>query len=161
MSKIRVVHYINNFFAGVGGEEKANIPPEKRSGVVGPGIAIQKAFGDEAEIVATVICGDTYFGENIKEATKVLLDMIKEEKPDLFIAGPAFNAGRYGVACGDIATAVQNELNIPALTGMYVENPGADMFKKDVYVVETSDSEAGMRKALPKIDKLAVKLDNG
>ena len=40
MSKIRVVHYINNFFAGVGGEEKANIPPEKRSGVVGPGMAI-------------------------------------------------------------------------------------------------------------------------
>ncbi len=29
MSKIRVVHYINNFFAGIGGEEKADIPPEK------------------------------------------------------------------------------------------------------------------------------------
>ncbi|MRZ29058.1 hypothetical protein GKD08_09815, partial [Paeniclostridium sordellii] len=32
MSKIKVVHYINNFFAGIGGEEKANIPPEKRKG---------------------------------------------------------------------------------------------------------------------------------
>ena len=42
-------------------------------------------------------------------------------------------------------------LNIPALTGMYIENPGADMFKKDVYIVETADSAAGMRKALPKM----------
>ena len=27
MDKIRVVHYINQFFAGIGGEEKADIPP--------------------------------------------------------------------------------------------------------------------------------------
>ena len=30
MSKIRVVHYINQFFAGVGGEEQAHIAPELR-----------------------------------------------------------------------------------------------------------------------------------
>ena len=30
MSKIRVVHYINQFFAGVGGEEQAHIEPELR-----------------------------------------------------------------------------------------------------------------------------------
>ena len=63
--------------------------------------------------------------------------MVKKYNPDLFIAGPAFNAGRYGVACGTIAKAVQESLDIPCLTGMYVENPGADMFKKDVYIVET------------------------
>jgi len=119
MSKIRVVHYINNFFAGVGGEEKANISPEERKGIVGPGMAIQNFFGDKAEIVATVICGDTYFSKNMKEATKVLSDMIKEEKTDLFIAGPAFNAGRYGVACGSICKAVEDKLEIPVINGMY------------------------------------------
>jgi glycine reductase len=61
MSKLRVVHYINNFFAGIGGEEKADIAPEVRDGVVGPGLALDKAFGEEAEVVATVICGDSYF----------------------------------------------------------------------------------------------------
>ena len=29
---IRVVHYINQFFAGIGGEEKADIKPEVRDG---------------------------------------------------------------------------------------------------------------------------------
>lgn len=112
MSKIRVVHYINNFFAGIGGEEKADIPPEKRAGVVGPGIAFQSQFNDGAEIISTVICGDTYFGENIESATQELLKMIKEESPDLFIAGPAFNAGRYGVACGTICKAVEEEARV-------------------------------------------------
>ncbi len=55
--------------------------------------------------------------------------MVKKQEPDVFIAGPAFNAGRYGVACGTIAEAVQEELGIPVVTGMYEENPGADMFK--------------------------------
>lgn len=158
MSKIRVVHYINNFFAGVGGEEKANIPPEKRKGIVGPGMAIQNSFGDKAEIVATVICGDTYFGENMKEATKVILDMIKEETPDLFIAGPAFNAGRYGVACGSICKAVGDELEIPVITGMYEENPGVDMFKLDLNIISTGNSAATLRKCIPQFTKLALKL---
>jgi glycine/betaine/sarcosine/D-proline reductase family selenoprotein B len=101
---IRVVHYINQFFANIGGEEKADIKPELRVGeVIGPGMAFKAQFKDEAEIVATIICGDSYFGENTKEATATIMEMIKSQKPDLFIAGPAFNAGRYGFACGNTA----------------------------------------------------------
>lgn len=158
MSKIRVVHYINNFFAGIGGEEKANIPPQKREGVVGPGIALQKSLGEDAIIVATVICGDSYFGENIENATKELLDMIKEENADLFIAGPAFNAGRYGVACGAICKKVEEELSIPAVTGMYVENPGVDMYKLDLHIISTGNSASDLRKSVPKMANLGLKL---
>lgn len=161
MSKLRVVHYINQFFAGIGGEEKADIKPEVRDGVVGPGAALQAAFKEEAEIVATVICGDSYFNENLDEAKPAVLDMVKEYNPDLFIAGPAFNAGRYGVACGTISKAVKDELNIPVVTAMYPENPGADMFKKDLYILETGNSAAGMRKAAPALAKLALKLGKG
>ena len=158
MSKIRVVQYINQFFAQIGGEEKADIPAELREGPVGPGLAFNAAWGDEAEVVATIICGDSYFNENLEKAQAEVLEMVKSQNPDLFIAGPAFNAGRYGVACGTIAKAVQDNLNIPVLTGMYVENPGADMFKKDVYIVATKNSAAGMRDAIKKMAPLALKL---
>lgn len=158
MSKIRVVQYINQFFAQIGGEEKADIPAELREGPVGPGLAFNQAWGDEAEVVATIICGDSYFNENLEKAQAEVLEMVKSQNPDLFIAGPAFNAGRYGVACGTIAKAVQDNLNIPVLTGMYVENPGADMFKKDVYIVATKNSAAGMRDAVKKMAPLALKL---
>ncbi len=161
MGKLRVVHYINQFFAGIGGEEVADHKPEAREGAMGPGMALQGGFKDEAEIVATIICGDTYFGENTEEATKEVLELIKQYDADLFIAGPAFNAGRYGFACGTIAEAVEQELNIPSITGMYIENPGADMFKKSVYIVSTKDSAVGMRDAVAKMVPLAMKIAKG
>ncbi|CAH2213438.1 Sarcosine reductase complex component B subunit beta [Tepidibacter aestuarii] len=161
MSKIKVVHYINNFFAGIGGEEKADIPPQVKEGVVGPGMALNRAFKGEAEVVATVICGDSYFGEHMEDAKAELIEIIKIYEPDLFVAGPAFNAGRYGVACGTLAKAVEEELNIPAVTGMYIENPGVDMFKKDLNIIETKDSAADMRKAISKISEFGLKIAKG
>ena len=162
MGKIKVVHYINQFFANIGGEEKADYPAELRKGeAVGPGMALMAAFGDEAEIIGTVVCGDSYFNENMEKAKADILAMVKELAPDVFIAGPAFNAGRYGVACGTMADAVQEELGIPAVTGMYEENPGADMFKSKVYMIATKNSAAGMRDAVKKIAPLAVKLAKG
>ena len=104
MAKLRVVHYINQFFAQIGGEEKADYPAECRPGeVVGPGLALQAGLKDEAEIVGTIVCGDSYFNENIDKAKADILEMVKELKPDVFVAGPAFTAGRYGVACGTMA----------------------------------------------------------
>ncbi len=157
----RIVHYINQFYAGIGGEDKADYQPEIREGVVGPGMAFKAAFKGEAEIVATVICGDSYFASNMDEATSKILAMIREYNPDAFIAGPAFNAGRYGTACGAMCDAVAKEFGIPVISGMYPENPGVEMYKKSAWIIETPNSAAGMRKAVPAMAKLAVKLLKG
>lgn len=161
MGKKKIVHYINQFFGGIGGEDKADYKPEIRETIVGPGVGIAAGLGDDYEIVATVICGDNYFGEHIEEALAEILEMIRPYQPDLFLAGPAFNAGRYGVACGTIAKAVEKELGIPALTGMYEENPGSDMFRKDLLIVATPNSAAGMRKMIPVFVNLIQKLVKG
>ena len=161
MNKIKVVHYINQFFAQIGGEEMAHVPPEYRDGPSGPGLALGAAFGDKAEIVGTVICGDSYFNENMEDAKKTILEMVRQHQPDLLIAGPAFNAGRYGVACGTVAKAAQDKLGVKAVTGMYVENPGADMFAQDVYIISTRNSAAGMRDAVSRMVPLAKKLVKG
>ena len=161
MGKLKFVHYINQFFANIGGEEKADYQPEVRDGAVGPGLAFNQAFGEEAEIIATVICGDSYFIENVDAATETVLNMIKEKAPDGVICGPAFNAGRYGVACGTVAAAVKEKLGLPVVTGMYKENPGADMYKTKVYICPTKNSAAGMRDAVKKMAPLALKLVKG
>ena len=155
----KVVHYINQFFANIVGEEMALVASELRDGIVGPGLAFNTAWKGEAEIVNTIVCGDSYFAEHEKEAKEQILAWVKEIKPDFFIAGPAFNAGRYGYACANVAIAVQ-ELGIPVLTGMYVENPGAD-YKDKVMIVSTKDSAAGMRQAAPTMAKLALKIMKG
>lgn len=154
----RVVHYINQFFAGIGGEEKAGTAPEARQGAVGPGAAFKPAFGAEAEIVGTVICGDTFFAENIDSATDAIIRMISGFRPDAVVAGPAFNAGRYGTACGAVSEAVAKRLGIPVVTGMYEENPGVDMFRKSAFIVPTADSARGIKNAVPAMAKLLLKL---
>lgn len=156
----RVVHYINQFFAQIGGEEMAHVAPELREGFVGPGMALNQVWKGEAEIVKTIVCGDSYFAEHEKDAKAQILEWVKAEKPDLFIAGPAFNAGRYGYACANICAAVKEELGIPVLTGMYEENPGADL-KNKVMIVATANSAAGMRKAAPVMANLALKIMKG
>lgn len=158
---IRAVHYLNQFFGQIGGEEKADITPFKQDGPVGPGTALQKVFGGEIEIVGTVICGDTYFNENIETATVDIMDLIAAFKPQLLIAGPAFNAGRYGMACGAVCAAAAEKFNIPVLTGMYEENPGVDLYRKQILIVKTGNSAAKMRDAIPAMSKLALKLARG
>lgn len=161
MTKIRVVHYLNQFFGQIGGEEKADIGPEAREGFVGPGMAFNSALGNEAKIVGTVICGDSYFNENIETVSQEVLDLIAAFKPDVVVAGPAFNAGRYGMACGAVGKIVSEKLGVPVVSGMYKENPGVELYGRYSYIVETADSAVGMRQAVPSMAKLILKLGKG
>lgn len=156
----RVLHYINQFFGGLGGEEKADMSPEIREGIVGPGLALNNAFADKAEIVTTFICGDNYFANNIEAVSKQVVELVKKEKIDALIAGPAFNAGRYGTACGAVCAAVSKECNIPVVTALYKENPGAELYRKEISIIETSDSARGMGKAVPDMVAVLLKLLN-
>ncbi len=156
--KFKVLYYVNQFFGQIGGEEKAGIEPmfEKKS--IGPALGFEALLKDDGEVIGTIICGDNYFNENKEKALKVIMDIVEHNKPDIVVAGPAFNAGRYGMACAGIANAIWDKYEIPVVTGMYVENPGVDACKSKAYVVSVSDSAVGMRAALPKMANIAIKL---
>ena len=157
----RIVHYINQFYAGLGGEEKADTKPEKREGFVGPGMALNTALGGAGEIVGTVICGDSYFNENLESASAEVLEMIRGFSPDIVVVGPGFNAGRYGMACGTVAKLVDENLKIPVVGGLFEENPGLEIYKRHGYFVPTGNSAATMRKAMPDIAAIVKKLIAG
>ena len=140
----KAIHYINQFFGGIGGEDKADFKPVLKEGVIGPGTALNSLM-KEVEITHTIICGDNYMGSNKEEAISEIMDLIKDLKFDFFIAGPAFQAGRYGVACGNICVAVKEKYDIPVLTSMNVENPGVEMFKKQLPIFKGGHSAASMK----------------
>ena len=158
---LRIVHYLNQFFGGIGGEDRAHVPPRITEGVLGPARAVQAACGGLGEVVATAVCGDNYFAENIDAASEEIVALVAPFKPDVLIAGPAFNAGRYGMACGAVCQAVQRRLGVPAVTGMFRENPGLEIYRHEVYIVETDDSARGMGRAVPKLVFLAQRLATG
>ncbi len=155
----RIVHYVNQFFGGVGGEEKADCKPFTIQGPQGPGRLFEKTFREEkadVDIVATIVCGDSYFAENQEAVLREMVPAIRGYHPDLVVAGPAFNAGRYGMACGAVCEALET-LGIPAVTGMYKENPGVDQYRKTVLIVESAGIVSGMEEAVRKMVRLGIK----
>jgi len=158
---MQVVHYLNQFFAGLGGEEKASIPLETREGALGPGRLLEEILGEGAKVVTTLICGDNYAVEHQDEVTALVVAKVREAGADLFVAGPCFLAGRYGMAAGAICTAVQSELAIPVITAMGEENPGVDLYREALYIIDSGRSVAKMRDVLVKMVSLGRKLING
>ena len=66
---LEVVHYLNQFFGGVG--------------------------------------GDNYVVEETERASASIREALATLKPDVVIAGPAFDSGRYGLACAQVAMVAQ------------------------------------------------------
>ena len=107
----KAILYINQFFGQIGGEDMAGIEPQIHEGHVGP--AVQFAKDLDAEITHTIICGDNYMGTNTDAAVATILGMLEGKEFDIFLAGPAFQAGRYTVACGTICKAVKEKFGVP------------------------------------------------
>ena len=158
MEKKRVVHYINQFYAGLGGEDTASVGLSTKDEAVGPGLMLAEVLGDEYEIVKTIICGDNTIAEKPEEIIPQILRIVEDEKADLFVAGPGFNAGRYGLGCGLAVASVTEKLHIPAVTALYAENPGTDLYKNRGYILQTDNNARDMKNAVTKIADFAKKL---
>ncbi len=152
----RAVHYINQFFAGIGGEEQANVGVSVTAGPLGPGRALQQALAGKGEIAATVVCGDNTLSERPDAARAEIAGHLKRLKPDVVIAGPAFGSGRYGLACAEVCRAAQS-LGIPAVTAMHPDNPGA-LKRADLVIVSSGESAASMAQAAAGLARIALKL---
>jgi glycine reductase complex component B subunit gamma len=157
---MRVVHYLNQFFGGIGAEEQAGAPLEVRDGAVGLGKLLEQLLGEGAEVVMTLVCGDNYAVEHEEELLTSVLEKVREKGADLFVAGPCFEAGRYGMAAGCLCAAVQSQLGIPVITGMSEENPGVDLYRDALYIVDSGTNAAKMRDVLAKMANLGRKLVN-
>ena len=157
---VRVVHYLNQFFGGIGSEDHAYEPVQMRDGPIGPGRALQAALGDRATIVNTIIAGDNYFTEEVESAIDAAGKYLDDIKPDIVIAGPAFDAGRYGLACAEICKLADSK-GIPAVTGMHPDNAGVLTYRRDILAVSTGADATEMVQIVGKMADLAMKRARG
>ena len=153
---LRVVHYLNQFFGGIGGEEQAHVGVSVKTGAVGPGRLLEKALGDDARVEATIVCGDNFASERIDDVTRTIAGELDRLTPDVLIAGPAFGSGRYGLACA-LACKIAQSRGIPAVTAMHPENPGASA-RREIYVLPTGAATTSMPAALEALAPLARRL---
>lgn len=149
-----MAHYLNQFFAGLGGAEAAGHLPTRLDGAVGPG----QALG--LPVAYTLACGDDYFGEHEVDALSLLIEFLEADRPDVLVCGPAFGSGRYGYACGSLGRAAARR-GIPVVAAMDAENPGVPAAGGSVYIIPSGPSVLAMKATLPKVAALAEKLASG
>ncbi|HET9310662.1 MAG TPA: glycine/betaine/sarcosine/D-proline family reductase selenoprotein B, partial [Actinomycetota bacterium] len=152
-----VVHYLNQFFAGFGGEEVADHEPVRLDGPQGPGRGL---VGAGLTVDVTLACGDDFFGEHEEDALATLLGWIEELEADVLVCGPSFGSGRYGYACGVLAREVGRR-GIPVVAAMTPDSPGVLAAEGAAYIVPTGSNVAGMREALPVIASIATRVAAG
>src|SRR5690606_13299388 len=114
-----------------------------------------QALKEQGTVVATLICGDNYLSDARDQAVAAIRDALQTLKPDVLIAGPAFESGRYGLACADVCKVAQS-IGIPALAGMHPDNPGVESGRPEVYVVPTAATPVEMPAALNAMVRLAL-----
>ncbi|MBI4285816.1 MAG: glycine/betaine/sarcosine/D-proline family reductase selenoprotein B [Chloroflexi bacterium] len=165
MAKTHILHYINQFFAGKGGEDKADLPVGSSKGVLGPGKRLQELLGDSAEIVATAYCGDNHFAGHRDEVLATIAELARSAGAHILVAGPAFGSGRYGFACVEVCHMAATSLDLDCITGMHGENPAISLYKqyrdRRVFALPTTESTAGMGDALSRIAQFVSKLAAG
>ena len=160
---MRLVHYLNQFYAGLGGEDAAGLGPRVLEGTVGPGRLLQQLLsaGDQSadhEIVATVVCGDDHAASDPAVAQE-LLQLARDAGGELLIAGPAFGSGRYGLICARLVAAAQ-AAGLPAVASMHPDNPGIGEAGA-APVVAAGASSRQMRPTLQKLAAAVAKLATG
>lgn len=155
---INVLHYLNPFFAGIGGEESNDRGPQVEAGSRGPGRLLDQLLATRGKVVATLICGDNFFMGHESEVTAALAEAVKAHRVDLVVAGPAFSAGRYGLGCGSICEIANEQLGLPAVTAMSMENPGTEFRRRKVYILPTGESVKSMGEIMPRLMQFGVKL---
>ena len=127
-------------------------------GAVGAGVVIEKAFKARGVEYGTIACGDNYFHEQENNALQEIRAAVERFQPDIFLAGPAFNAGRYGLACAKVCSWVRDYWRIPALTGMHEDNPGTREIGRHVFVLQTGASAAAMQESVNRFSRLIERL---
>jgi len=155
---VKVLHYLNQFFAGIGGEDKAGQEVLFINHPLGAGAIIQDALKGHDVEYATLVCGDNYFHEEEDKALQAIQAAVEKFKPDFVLAGPAFNAGRYGLACAKLCSWAREHWRIPAITAMHEDNPGTREIGRHVFVIQTGPSAAAMKESVKLFSLLIERL---
>jgi glycine reductase len=108
-------------------------------------------------VVATLVCGDDYVAEREEGAGASMREALARYAPDLVLAGPAFDSGRYGLGCA-LACRVARSLGIPAVTAMHPDNAAIITHRRELLAVPTGLDPSDMRDIVARMAALGLKV---
>lgn len=120
---MKVVLIFDQGLAGAGGKSNPNLALSAAKGGIGSALMLEPHFKKiNAEIIATLYCGNEYFLNNKEEVVIKMTAMVKKLNPDIVVCGPCFNFNDYALMSAMIVQKINSTLSIPAVAMMSIEN---------------------------------------
>ena len=153
---------LNHVTAGMGSDENAQLPPSGKKAALGPGRTLNPLFQEQdAQIVATLYCGDQYYLENEEEVAKKFIGFAKKFHADAVLCGPAMHYPNFGEMAAHLACKF-NAAGIPAIAAMAEENPAVSHYYQQVPIVKMPKKGGiGLNNSFKQMAQLVVAKANG
>lgn len=120
---MRVVLIFDQGLAGAGGKSNPNVGLEIAKGGIGTALMLKPHFDKiDANVFATLYCGNQYFLNHEEEVINKMTAMINKIKPDMVVCGPCFNFIDYAKMCAKLAYNISKTTDISVVTMMSDDN---------------------------------------
>lgn len=132
----KIILILNHVQAGMGSDENAQLAPSGKKTALGPGQTLNPLFKEhDAQIIATLFCGDQYYEGHQAEVQKKFIGFAKKFEADAVLCGPAMHYPYFGEMAANLAEAL-NKAGIPAAAAMSEENPAVEKYEKKVVIIK-------------------------
>lgn len=109
--------------AGAGGKSNPNQELAIAKGGIGSALMLKPHFDKvNANIVATLYCGNEFFLNHEKEVIIKMTKMVEKINPDMVVCGPCFNFEDYALMSAEIAKNIEENTDINVVAMMSIEN---------------------------------------
>ncbi len=134
---MKVVLIFDQGLAGAGGKSNPHEGLNMKKGGIGSALMLQPYFDKiDAEVVATLYCGNEYYLENKDEVVFKLAAMCKKINPDIVVCGPCFNFEDYADMAAHTASLIKEKTEVHPIAMMSEENKDIiDEFKSTIPIV--------------------------
>ena len=134
---MKVVLIFDQGLAGAGGKSNPMAPLKAERGGIGSYLMLKAHLEKiDADVLATLYCGNEYYLANKKEVILKMTAMVKKLNPDIVICGPCFNFLDYAQMSANIAKTVKEKTGIGSITMMSEDNiETIEKFKKDIPII--------------------------
>lgn len=120
---MKIVMIFDQGLAGAGGKSNPNQELAIAKGGIGSALMLKPHFDKvNANIVATLYCGNEFFLNHEKEVVVKMTKMVEKINPDMVVCGPCFNFEDYALMSAEIAKSIKDNTNINVVTMMSIEN---------------------------------------
>lgn len=129
---MNVVLIFDQGLAGAGGKSNPNVELIAKRGGIGSYLMMEPHFkAIDANVLATLYCGNQYFINHQEEVIQKMVAMITKLNPDYIVCGPCFDFADFSLMSAMITQRVVTTTKYPACAMMSQENESVIQAYKD------------------------------